>query len=337
MLLIGATAFADNRLRIYDQDIALGSFGREVGVLGDLDQDIYGFSVSVDFDPAMLTLVDAQLGSAVEGLEPEFAAARFDNDAGTIAFGVVLALSEENIERKIDAGTQLELVRLIFDVVAEEPGETDVEFASDGAPGRSNLFTDATGNSVVPDLDGATMTLAELRPRVDDLFPDRGTAGTRILISGVNFDHPGLSVRICGVEAEWELLGIGGGTISLDAPPCAVVGWAEVEVCNDLGCALLEEGFFYEQASTASFVRGDANDDGAVDLSDGVSVFQDLFLGIAARAPCRDALDVDDTGEILITDGIYLLGGLFQGGPPPPPPFPTAGADPTPDDLPDCE
>ena len=37
-----------------------------------------------------------------------------------------------------------------------------------------------------------------------------------------------------------------------------------------------------------------------------------------------------------ISDGIFLLGSLFQGGPPPPEPHPNAGVDPTPDGLPDC-
>ncbi len=84
------------------------------------------------------------------------------------------------------------------------------------------------------------------------------------------------------------------------------------------------------------FVRGDANGDGGVDLSDAVSIFGDLFLGQPAAASCRDALDTNDSGSVDISDGIFLLGSLFQGGPPPPEPHPNAGVDPTPDGLPDC-
>lgn len=84
---------------------------------------------------------------------------------------------------------------------------------------------------------------------------------------------------------------------------------------------------------TPTFIRGDANDDGDVDLSDAVTILGDLFLGTPADAPCLDALDADDTGEVEITDAIYLLDALFTGGDDPPPPFPDPGIDPTLDPL----
>jgi len=84
--------------------------------------------------------------------------------------------------------------------------------------------------------------------------------------------------------------------------------------------------------SATGFVRGDANEDGRVDLSDAVAILAYLFRG-AASPPCVDRLDVNDSGKIDVADSVYLLGYLFTGGPPPPPPFPDAGPDPTPDDL----
>ena len=81
------------------------------------------------------------------------------------------------------------------------------------------------------------------------------------------------------------------------------------------------------------FIRGDANADLALDISDAVAALGYLFLG--AAAPCRDALDSDDNGSIDISDPIFLLSFVFQGGPEPPPPFPGPGTDPTLDEQ-DC-
>jgi hypothetical protein len=82
------------------------------------------------------------------------------------------------------------------------------------------------------------------------------------------------------------------------------------------------------------FIRGDANADGKVDISDGVSILGYLFLG-GSPPQCLDAADADDSGELVITDAIYVLNHLFVGGPAPPPPHPDCGEDPT-DDPVDC-
>ena len=82
----------------------------------------------------------------------------------------------------------------------------------------------------------------------------------------------------------------------------------------------------------ASFIRGDANRSGKIDLADAVASLAYQFAN-APPPPCLDAVDVDDDGRIRINDPIYLLRWLFAGGPPPPPPFPEAGSDPTEDQL----
>ncbi|MBI4584067.1 MAG: lamin tail domain-containing protein [Planctomycetes bacterium] len=94
------------------------------------------------------------------------------------------------------------------------------------------------------------------------------------------------------------------------------------------------------QSSQPLFKRGDANQDGAADLSDGIKILNFLFLG-EADFPCQDAGDVDDSGQVDISDPIGLLTYLFLGqGPPPALPGKDAcGPDPTPDEpeeLPDC-
>lgn len=83
------------------------------------------------------------------------------------------------------------------------------------------------------------------------------------------------------------------------------------------------------------FIRGDANGDGVTDISDAVAVLGYLFVPGFPALPCLDAADVDDNGQLEVTDPVYLIEYLLVGGSAPPPPFPAAGPDPTADGI-DC-
>jgi len=140
-----------------------------------------------------------------------------------------------------------------------------------------------------------------------------------------------------GVTGPDRLLGLvtGGDLLRID-PESGVTEWIDVgrapgaadEVFLVLDLGLLGG------AGPGGFIRGDANSDGLVDVSDAVSILGDLFLGRPAEAACRDALDANDDGLVDISDAIFSLGYLFIGGPPIPAPYPTPGPDPTPDSLP---
>jgi hypothetical protein len=80
------------------------------------------------------------------------------------------------------------------------------------------------------------------------------------------------------------------------------------------------------------FLRGDAAEDGAVNLSDAVKILGYLFLQDTSLT-CLDAADADDDGSVLLTDATYVLNFLFRGGSPPPLPFPDAGLDTSEDEL----
>jgi hypothetical protein len=78
------------------------------------------------------------------------------------------------------------------------------------------------------------------------------------------------------------------------------------------------------------FVRGDANGDRRVDLSD--VVFTLGFVFLAGRPPAvLDSADANDDGRVNSADAVRLLLFLFSEFPPPPPPFPRPGRDPTPE------
>jgi hypothetical protein len=81
-----------------------------------------------------------------------------------------------------------------------------------------------------------------------------------------------------------------------------------------------------------SFVRGNANGDLGVTVSDAVHTLEELFRG-GEPAPCADAADANDDGRINVTDAIVTLAHLFTGGLPPAAPFPGCGQDVTEDVL----
>ena len=61
------------------------------------------------------------------------------------------------------------------------------------------------------------------------------------------------------------------------------------------------------------FKRGDANADGAFDLSDAIFTLSSLFLG-GPVPPCKDSADSNDDGALDISDASYRLNFLFLGG-----------------------
>src|SRR5215510_6209459 len=85
-------------------------------------------------------------------------------------------------------------------------------------------------------------------------------------------------------------------------------------------------------AGAVHFIRGDANANGRVDLSDAVFTLAYLFQG-GDGPSCNDAADSNDSGKVDLSDAVYTLGYLFLGGPAPPAPGLECGWDPTPDDI----
>jgi hypothetical protein len=81
--------------------------------------------------------------------------------------------------------------------------------------------------------------------------------------------------------------------------------------------------------------RGDANHDGAVDMSDAATTLNWLFLGGPCPV-CLDEADANDDGKLDVSDPIAILNTLFLGGSSIAPPYPGRGIDGTADDLPPC-
>ncbi|MGE3163914.1 MAG: hypothetical protein AB7O52_03345 [Planctomycetota bacterium] len=91
-------------------------------------------------------------------------------------------------------------------------------------------------------------------------------------------------------------------------------------------------------ASADTFLRGDTNLDGSVDVADAVTLLAYLFLAQSPVVRCLDAADSNDSGGVDIADAITILGYLFGNGSTSiPAPGPTlCGVDPTGDGN-DCD
>ena len=93
-------------------------------------------------------------------------------------------------------------------------------------------------------------------------------------------------------------------------------GWVDEDEFEEHLLALLDKA-----NAGPLFHRGDPNDSGSLDLSDGLYIFNYLFTG-GAQPSCNESADSNADGAVDLSDGIYLLSYLFLGGPAPAPPGP---------------
>ncbi len=91
-----------------------------------------------------------------------------------------------------------------------------------------------------------------------------------------------------------------------------------------------------ECEAAARFRRGDCNDDGAVDISDGVCILTWLFLG-GATPGCVAVTNTNGDEHADISDATYVLNHLFLGGPAPVAPYLACGPGALPMDEETCE
>ncbi len=83
------------------------------------------------------------------------------------------------------------------------------------------------------------------------------------------------------------------------------------------------------------FVRGDADSDGKVNLTDAIGILRHLFLGKSLECSSLSAVvaDANASGRVAIDDAMHILNFLFLGGPAPASPFPECGKDTAADGL----
>jgi len=75
---------------------------------------------------------------------------------------------------------------------------------------------------------------------------------------------------------------------------------------------------------TPAFIRGDANDDRKVNVADCVWILGGIFLG-GPPSSCPAAADANADEIIDLSDAVFILRHQFEGGSPPPAPYPECG------------
>jgi hypothetical protein len=114
------------------------------------------------------------------------------------------------------------------------------------------------------------------------------------------------------------------------SPGCFAPGHNLVMLGTSVARPVLTKADDCGVAIRRGFIRGDANKDDGVDLSDPIFLIDYLFRAGPLPA-CLDAADANNDTDIDLSDPIWMLNYLFQGGPQPSEPFPQAGVDPSDD------
>ncbi len=120
------------------------------------------------------------------------------------------------------------------------------------------------------------------------------TAGAAAIVWGAHPDWTNMQVRQAMME-----------TASRASTPDNSYGWGIVNTWAALHVA-------YQPL----YVRGDANGDSAVNVSDAVSLIAYIFSGGPAPSPL-EAGDANCDGTIAVSDAVYLIAYIFSGGPAP--------------------
>ena len=339
VLAATAACHAENRFFFSTETVLSESTANTIEVLCDNEEVALGFSYAIRYNPVALE-VTALTNEGTEAAGADYFSGRIDQENGRIGYGCVYDTGGIFDEKRLATGTGQRIGIISFNSLRAEASEQTLQFQDIGFPPNirvpvRNILTDGDGRSIVPSLEDGRVTIITAAPEITWITGGSGEAGRVFQISGLHFNQPGLAVTVCDTVAGYSLRA-DGETIDVTAPGCETDGCVAVVVTTARGSAEVSDGFCYVAPEPgAIFLRGDADSDLSVELTDAILVLNYLFL--AGRAPgCMDSADMDDNSAIDLSDAIYVLNYLFLGGRLPPAPFPGCGEDSSADEL-DCE
>ncbi len=246
--------------------------------------------------------------------------------AGSVDGGTVITLSGSDFTADTAitiGGLALENVEFISD--SEMRGTTPAHPA--GTVGIT--VTNGIGSHTLEDV----FTYEEVPdpPTIVSVAPNTGRGEVDVTITGTNFIAGDTTVLVGG-SAATEIAVVSATELTCHFTGCggSLDVWLPVQVTTSGGSDTLPEGYFCQ--GLTDFSRGDVNQDGTLDLSDGISVLLYLF-GFKPEPGCLKSADVNDDALVNIADAVAALAYLYAGGEAPPEPFPGCGLDPTADSL----
>jgi hypothetical protein len=191
--------------------------------------------------------------------------------------------------------------------------ETELQFLAFDTDGEPTGAVSITVTSL--SLSGA--------PRVNAWFPNAGPSGTEVSFFGTNLDllesvRFGLADAVEITIDSPEMVRV---VAPAAVPPLPLDLTVDVRLVFEEGVSIdLPKVFRYSDFQGAQYLRGDANQDGTLEVSDAFRIL--LYLVGEVEADCLEAFDVDGTGAVLVTDSTVLLNHIFLSGPAPAPPYP---------------
>ena len=151
-----------------------------------------------------------------------------------------------------------------------------------------------------------------------------------LTVRGDGFD-PSARVTLPGFSVDPVTAYRNSTSLEVTLPGALEAGTFDVVVTSNRGVVQLDNALTI--TTQTEFIRGDADGSGGVTVADATLLLAILFGGNDNFPSNRDALDANDDGAINLGDGIRLLGLLFQSGSELAAPYPEPGQDPTPDPV----
>lgn len=229
-----ATMLAENEFFVRDQTLLAGGSGQEIRLEANSEIPFLGFSFSLLYDENVLTVTDVTTEGAMIP-DPSFFKGSFEE--GVIGYGCVFDFQAPF--RSIPPGNDIVLSRIIVDVAPDLDVDTELMLSNTNV---TNVITNEQGESQSPELSGGTLTIQTRRPSITAIDGNEGFAGDSFTVTGLYFDEPGLVVSVCGVEAQATLEG---DTLTIVAPGCGTIGFAELTISTDRGSVNEPNGFNY--------------------------------------------------------------------------------------------
>lgn len=240
---------------------------------------------------------------------------------GVLAWGAQVSAQDPNYILTVGSGATGQGGSVTLPITLDSSNGTDVQGWSFGICYDTALL-DATNLSI-----GSTAETVNLGSPPDfeqlNLEPGGWTMGVVICLLACTVLPPGADYELA--VSEYQATGPEGSSVQLC--PCSNLGTPPINavvVVAGQSIPPVQNCGTVDIVPLMPFIRSDANDDGFTDLSDGVWILNYLFQG-GPLNPCLGAIDANGDGDIDTADAIYVIFYFFAGGDPPPAPFPSCG------------